>query len=105
FLLHTRPPPRPTLLPYTTLFRSLAPMVRRLAQPRIACVAHADQGATPALTSDGCHAGLRTQPVVISGRQQPRGFGEHRGGDDSRSEEHTSELQSRFDLVCRLLLE
>src|SRR5437667_9108721 len=61
----------------------LAPMVRRLAQPRIARVAHADQGAAPALTSDGCHAGLRPQPVVISGRQQPRGFGEHRGGADS----------------------
>src|SRR5207244_10214165 len=92
----------PPHLPYTTLFRS---------QPRIARVAHADQGAAPALTSDGCHAGLRPQPVVISGRQQPRGFGEHRGGDDSpdaphgpedrhvtmlltRSEEHTSELQS-----------
>jgi len=69
----------------------LAPMVRRLAQPRIARVAHADQGAAPALTSDGCHAGLRPQPVVISGRQQPRGFGEHRGGDDSPDAHHGPE--------------
>src|SRR6266704_3701175 len=39
--------------------------------------------------------GLRARPRMVQGR--------HRGG--GRSEEHTSELQSRFDLVCRLLLE
>src|SRR6266513_5272199 len=72
FFLMIRRPPRSTLFPYTTLFRSgrcaAAPSCRirqRAAHP---------------------------QRVAI-----PR--------DRSRSEEHTSELQSRFDLVCRLLLE
>src|SRR5438309_5633902 len=69
-----RRPPRSTLFPYTTLFRSWRPRGRfpRAARPRAV----------------GLPAG--------SGR--PR----HRG---RRSEEHTSELQSQFHLVCRLLLE
>src|SRR5690349_21925194 len=65
-----RRPPRSTLFPYTTLFRSAA---RVAAQPLIG-------------EAEGSGAGPR--PV---------------GG--GRSEEHTSELQSRRDLVCRLLLE
>src|SRR5438105_7052712 len=70
-------PPRSTLFPYTTLFRSLfAPQpLELLAQP------------PRTLGSDVLRAG--------------------RGADGrhTRSEEHTSELQSRVDLVCRLLLE
>src|SRR5437867_8045009 len=66
-----RPPPRSTLFPYTTLFRSV---LRRGARPR----------------------GLRQG----DGRRIPARV---RGG--NRSEEHTSELQSPYDLVCRLLLE
>src|SRR5207249_8617540 len=62
-----RRPPRSTLFPYTTLFRSLHDL-RHLA--------------------------------VDSGVAEIR-----RVSDAQRSEEHTSELQSRFDLVCRLLLE
>src|SRR5260221_1125794 len=69
FFLMIRRPPRSTLFPYTTLFRS----VRR------ACPAAAGRRAHP-----GCRAG------AAAGR---------------RSEEHTSELQSHSDLVCRLLLE
>src|SRR5438067_5806921 len=61
-----RRPPRSTLFPYTTLFRSVTALLRR----------------------DVDH------PVVS--RLSQCGY---------RSEEHTSELQSRFDLVCRLLLE
>src|SRR5438874_9067566 len=83
-----RPPPRSTLFPYTTLFRSLAVRDRDTVSDR--------------------------------GRAQPLAFGEHgheillrdlrmrrgkRSGQLARSEEHTSELQSRRDLVCRLLLE
>src|SRR5437868_12066441 len=69
-----RRPPRSTLFPYTTLFRSRTP--RALPRP-------------PTMTVRA--RGGRTRPDS------------HRWW--SRSEEHTSELQSRFDLVCRLLLE
>src|SRR5437660_3250115 len=68
FFLMIRRPPRSTLFPYTTLFRS------RLARRR--------RGPLP-----------RPRPL-------PRGVARH-----PRSEEHTSELQSRGHLVCRLLLE
>src|SRR6266508_6298586 len=64
FFLMIRRPPRSTLFPYTTLFRS---------------------STAPSRTAPGC-----------------QGAGGRRGG---RSEEHTSELQSRGHLVCRLLLE
>src|SRR5216683_7005351 len=67
FFLMIRRPPRSTLFPYTTLFRS-----RRAASRR------------------------------ASGEPHSRGRRNRRTG---RSEEHTSELQSRSDLVCRLLLE
>src|SRR5438067_4617706 len=66
-----RRPPRSTLFPYTTLFRSSFP--RLTAGPRTSC--RAERATSAEWTS--C----------------------------PRSEEHTSELQSRFDLVCRLLLE
>src|SRR6266568_6555726 len=67
FFLMIRRPPRSTLFPYTTLFRSAA---------------------RPRCRSDG------------------RSRGSRRGGSPrARSEEHTSELQSQFHLVCRLLLE
>src|SRR2546421_5787481 len=62
-----RRPPRSTLFPYTTLFRS------------------------------------QLQPGFVP--MQPNGDAIFRGSQFTRSEEHTSELQSRSDLVCRLLLE
>src|SRR5207302_11104718 len=79
-----RPPPSSTLFPYTTLFRSLG---------------YADeQGA-------GGHRG----PMALrAGAGPDRGGGPPRSGPAParrRSEEHTSELQSRENLVCRLLLE
>src|SRR2546422_5976751 len=78
-----RRPPRSTLFPYTTLFRSPAPVVKQLAQR----VAGADaDGAVP----------LRVSPAFTDVVIHPTGI---------RSEEHTSELQSRLHLVCRLLLE
>src|SRR5207249_10468151 len=76
-----RPRPRSTLFPYTTLFRSRGDEERGRREP--GCVG-ADRDAVPT------HQPRR-------GRDQPGGA--------ERSEEHTSELQSRFDLVCRLLLE
>src|SRR5947209_17674448 len=78
FFLIIRPPPRSTLFPYTTLFRSA-----RDDRPR----------ARDAL--DG------RPDVPLRSPLQP---GERRGT-SGRSEEHTSELQSRQYLVCRLLLE
>src|SRR5690349_24006851 len=87
----TRRPPRSTLFPYTTLFRSGAGP---------ACRAHgralggAAQGRPGQRRAVGVRAGRGGGPFTGSGP-----------GTASRSEEHTSELQSRRDLVCRLLLE
>src|SRR5438874_9915325 len=81
--LMTRRPPRSTLFPYTTLFRS----------PRDRALGDRGGAALPQGVPDGHH--------VVTGVHAGRGGQGHRG----RSEEHTSELQSRRDLVCRLLLE
>src|SRR5438874_7888894 len=76
FFLMIRRPPRSTLFPYTTLFRS----------------------------ADVVH--LVVDDDVIPLPAQDRQVGVRRGlRREGRSEEHTSELQSRRDLVCRLLLE
>src|SRR3712207_7712345 len=82
-----RRPPRSTLFPYTTLFRSLD--VHRRGPPDYSLeVARRD-----AVTRSLHRQHLRCQPCASRDRY---------GG---RSEEHTSELQSRQYLVCRLLLE
>src|SRR5690606_39914917 len=73
-----RPPPRSTLFPYTTLFRSAPVCDTRAAPARPVCV-----------------AGVRWSATACPGLADLAG----------RSEEHTSELQSRENLVCRLLLE
>src|SRR5207302_11144863 len=94
FFLLRPPPPRPTLFPYTTLFRSVAG--RCIAQPLgVACeqcVSAASRQRPPCLLVDA--GSVPAQPLVQ--RKQCRYH---------RSEEHTSELQSRENLVCRLLLE
>src|SRR3712207_8879455 len=84
-----RRPPRSTLFPYTTLFRSCR-------RSRLS----ADHAAPPALP-DQRLAGNRGHGVRTERGQPPRRSGATR----PRSEEHTSELQSRQYLVCRLLLE
>src|SRR5438067_8273400 len=97
-----RRPPRSTLFPYTTLFRSdpenWSWTIRR-----------ADQGNAAAPLFIGCGRKVRfliptrrTSASPMNPTTTPLGsvFPER-----VRSEEHTSELQSRFDLVCRLLLE
>src|SRR5438105_8262717 len=76
FFLMIRRPPRSTLFPYTTLFRS-----RRGAAGHCGCA-----------TRTACP-------------RPGRRWRTSRGPRRTRSEEHTSELQSRVDLVCRLLLE
>src|SRR5438105_12779651 len=75
-----RRPPRSTLFPYTTLFRSRAARAVAVASGIV-----------------GAHVRLRLNDPA--GRAVPTDLA------DERSEEHTSELQSRVDLVCRLLLE
>src|SRR6266481_7000707 len=72
FFLMIRRPPRSTLFPYTTLFRSRSPPDRVRSAAKGNC----------------------------RGARHPRSRGRR-----PRSEEHTSELQSQFHLVCRLLLE
>src|SRR3712207_8058036 len=85
-----RRPPRSTLFPYTTLFRSCPP-----AGASVRNRSRTEAAAPPASRPDG------------SGSSGPAPGGEGRadGGWSRRSEEHTSELQSRQYLVCRLLLE
>src|SRR2546422_5347252 len=85
-----RRPPRSTLFPYTTLFRSHGTVGHDLA-------AADDQEARAALLHLRQHVGREQHRAVA-----PQGADELA---DLRSEEHTSELQSRLHLVCRLLLE
>src|SRR3712207_8868272 len=88
-----RRPPRSTLFPYTTLFRSRTVPRRR---------------------GDGRRRGARARVSASERRTPARDGGQRRGEREAarrlhplarRSEEHTSELQSRQYLVCRLLLE
>ncbi len=60
-----------------------APIVERVPEARIAGIAHTDEETFAALPRDRRDAGLGAQTVIISGRQEPRGLGKHRGGDDS----------------------
>src|SRR3712207_8749789 len=87
-----RRPPRSTLFPYTTLFRSGHHELRQHAAPG----GVADRG--PVERLDG--SGDRVAEVERGDRR-----GTEPDQHDLRSEEHTSELQSRQYLVCRLLLE
>src|SRR5258707_10117120 len=86
-----RRPPRSTLFPYTTLFRSGHALL-------VQCARRAEEQAVFGHGVRNTRSG-KNQPVVAA-----------KGGNDDgyrhdRSEEHTSELQSRQYLVCRLLLE
>src|SRR5437868_13229010 len=85
-------PPRSTLFPYTTLFRSswLFAWAARPADPETEAVAPEANWMTAASNRS---APFSVRPVIAKTTSA------------ARSEEHTSELQSRFDLVCRLLLE
>src|SRR5207249_12034016 len=100
-----RPPPTSTLFPYTTLFRSHA---RALALDRDVATrlrAPGFEGERAARRGDG-RGHLPREDVRLRPERRPGG-GRRRHlhpRDPVRSEEHTSELQSRFDLVCRLLL-
>src|SRR3712207_8316914 len=83
-----RRPPRSTLFPYTTLFRSLTDPVRVPPLPAL--------HRCPSTRSTAC---------AVPGRSTTDPRADGRASSPMRSEEHTSELQSRQYLVCRLLLE
>src|SRR5260221_6503628 len=85
-----RRPPRSTLFPYTTLFRSGRSVVARSRALRSPCWTLAPRR-------------RRLGQSYLDGASSCRVFGTK--GRAERSEEHTSELQSHSDLVCRLLLE
>src|SRR5690606_41944474 len=93
-----RPPPRSTLFPYTTLFRSVR------AQRTGGLAPLAKLAATRPGERYGAATTLRPQPAQIRSRHLGQCAIPH-AHQRSRSEEHTSELQSRENLVCRLLLE
>src|SRR5256886_5954782 len=83
-----RRPPRSTLFPYTTLFRSEGSVVEWLQYVPIGVLTADRDGAL--LFVNGDRYEVRPRPATET---------------DPRSEEHTSELQSQSNLVCRLLLE
>src|SRR5256885_6676580 len=88
-----RRPPRSTLFPYTTLFRSdvATDILIRIPRLTLRSSGGAVVGGGPILKIDGRHQAVGIYRAVERGR--------------IRSEEHTSELQSPCNLVCRLLLE
>src|SRR2546430_5768838 len=89
-----RRPPRSTLFPYTTLFRSnYTNVLRDVTQYHDARLISVDDAVNAYLVGDV------TPPASTVCAALPLPF------EDSRSEEHTSELQSQSNLVCRLLLE
>src|SRR3712207_7523569 len=85
FFLMIRRPPRSTLFPYTTLFRSTRSRKLLYCTPEVCAAGNSTEGRYPK---------LRSSAAAL-----------FRFGIAARSEEHTSELQSRQYLVCRLLLE
>src|SRR3712207_8565146 len=92
FFLMIRRPPRSTLFPYTTLFRSVGQRFDDLRRPGDCAVQDRE------VRDAGVEERNSHPPGCAAGANDDRPAG-------SRSEEHTSELQSRQYLVCRLLLE
>src|SRR5438270_2493615 len=89
--------PRSTLFPYTTLFRSVVKEMNRLGM--LVDISHV----SPATMADALR--VAQAPVIASHSSAFAICPSPRNVPDDRSEEHTSELQSQSNLVCRLLLE
>src|SRR5687768_18358040 len=92
FFLMIRPPPTSTLFPYTTLFRSYYAALAKAAPAR-----------TRLFNLGKTEEGRDMIALAIASEETIRNLDRYRGY--LRSEEQTSELQSRLHLVCRLLLE
>src|SRR3712207_8068926 len=92
-----RRPPRSTLFPYTTLFRSILDAIGGTPVVRLGRI----------LTPGGAAVHLKLEQLEPAGSMKDRTARAliERAEAEGRSEEHTSELQSRQYLVCRLLLE
>src|SRR5262245_63532310 len=90
-------PPRSTLFPYTTLFRSRRPTSEHFIQ-------NCSEGVDVHSRSDRIRLGERLLGGHVAGSSEP-GAAQRQRSPSFRSEEHTSELQSLRHLVCRLLLE
>src|SRR3712207_7685130 len=97
-----RRPPRSTLFPYTTLFRSARGRwkSRRAKSPGRGAAPRAAAPVTACPEPDGCNTSRQLLRPRVGAHLRVR-----LGPAADRSEEHTSELQSRQYLVCRLLLE
>src|SRR5690606_40678345 len=105
FSLLVRRPPTSTLFPYTTLFRSVLYDYKTGSPPKLESLLKGEDVqiaayllASKTLLPQGRNVGAAYYPIDGAA---PRGIFQ----EDYRSEEHTSELQSRENLVCRLLLE
>src|SRR5256884_5190302 len=99
FFLMIRRPPRSTLFPYTTLFRAYG------ARAKLPSAGPAESRGQKLVSVAALRLETLMRGAVPSTSRNWRGrAGSHRAG-SFRSEEHTSELQSRLHLVCRLLLE
>src|SRR5699024_12798195 len=98
-------PPRTTPFPYTTLFRSRSRRGRSQTGPRAHTVRPYGGKRPQGVGSETAGAEAETHQLQFSSRSGPQWgrMGPRSSTPDfARSEEHTSELQSRFDLVCRL---
>src|SRR5207249_7288696 len=87
------PPPSSTLFPYTTLFRSFTPETKNIVDAKIFAAMKPSS-----FFVNLARGGVVDEEALLDALRTRKIAG-------ARSEEHTSELQSRFDLVCRLLLE
>src|SRR5690625_6874484 len=90
------PTPRPTLFPYTTLFRSPSTTMRPSSMISVGVTTAPRRAVSAVFLSTWNFCDAVTSLIVSKGC---------RNATSDRSEEHTSELQSRGHLVCRLLLE
>src|SRR5207249_11644328 len=101
----TPPPPSSPLFPYTTLFRSITPEDALLRvdeqHPVVATICDQQIAGNPA---GGAAVAVAVAVVLLLVLPKDASPPQKRAQRPARSEEHTSELQSRFDLVCRLLL-
>src|SRR5687768_18040172 len=96
-----RSPPRSTLFPYTTLFRSIG--TRRGVSPATDGTRAGRPATARRQARESTEAVSWASSVAVRGRMQRQPTRDT--APELRSEEHTSELQSRLHLVCRLLLE
>src|SRR5206468_12199948 len=101
FCLLTLQPPRSPLFPYTTLFRSSTFSISGSAGTTGATLSIGSASATSDSSNNYTISGLAAGSYIVTPSKSGCTF----SPTSSRSEEHTSELQSRSDLVCRLLLE